>query len=173
MKSFLVAAGLCLAITPAWSACSVSERPGTPTYIRFTNTQKLENRHYKAACRGWGLTVAWGNPGWHRGELLYYDLGIDNGQGKVVIPLHPGSGSVDQSESEANWSGWLKGRGKTFCFSVKARTEAGPKGCVSLVSTDPICITTPNPTIRRVGRRQPPEDPSQCPTGFNIPAFRN
>lgn len=95
---------------------------------------------------------------------MYFDISVRDGKGNQVGLDKGGHGPFEVtygSRSHQDFTGLSVP--STFCFSIRARTEGGTKGCVSQRFSARVCATTvatppaagPKP-LGPTGRRRPP-----------------
>jgi hypothetical protein len=147
-----------LAASAAHAACG--NRPGTPNEVKA--------EALGAATPGSGtIRFSWRNTTSraHVGKhTMYFDISVRDGKGNQVGKDMSGHGPFSVtygSRSHQDFTGLSVP--STFCFSIRARTEGGTKGCVSQRFSAQVCATTvatppaagPTP-LRTTGRRRPP-----------------
>jgi hypothetical protein len=120
-------AAVLASLGPTTTYAGCGDRPGTPTDIRATGNNDP------------GIVLTWINTASESGaDFVDIEVTTQNG----------GATSFNRSGWRMEGGGFHKEGsatfrpmeiGKTFCFRVRARTEAGTQGCVSLLWTARVC----------------------------------
>ncbi|MGD9830671.1 MAG: fibronectin type III domain-containing protein [Bradyrhizobium sp.] len=109
------------------AAASCGSRPGTPNRVGVTRITDSSARLY------WTNTAS---------EAVWYDIALTR-RGEP-IPGQTGIHGVGRQIRGWEVQQSIKGLtpGTKYCFQVRARTEPGSKGCVSLQWSSRVCFTT-------------------------------
>lgn len=122
-----------LVIAFAWPLAAgtahACDRPGTPSNVTAIQTSEVPPI----------VQVSWINTAT---ETVFWDVEMTDGQGNPVGNLPPGVGRGDTGKGLRVTNSFTVDPGVTRCFRVRARTERGPKGCVSQLFSNRACVTT-------------------------------
>lgn len=143
LKSLLGIAGTVLLLpTAAFASCN--NRPGTPTDVTATALSMSEIRLNFRDTRGAGETAGsiFGGPP----SIAYFDVEVTDQNGN--LQPQTSAGRVQGYVHRMNYEIYKNlAQDKTYCFRLKARTEPGTQGCVSLRWSGRACATTPVPAL--------------------------
>ncbi len=139
-----------LSISAAQAACG--SRPGTP------NEVKAEALSATAIRFSWRNTTSRAHVGEH---TMYFDISVRDGKGNQVGKDMTGTGPFKVTYGSRSQQDFDRlATPQTLCIKIRARTEAGVKGCVSQVFSAQACATTTAsaapPTTRPVRPLGPP-----------------
>jgi hypothetical protein len=178
--TMLVACSLLVLAPAANAACS--DRPGTPDQLSaYPSTTSISLSWRNRAKEGYAPTSPLGyspftyyvtlpvNAAYHeamRGRI-YFDIFVREGSpggrpvGQDRIGYGPFESFPDSHRLGTPFTGLAPGT--TYCFAMRARTEAGTQGCVSRHQSEWVCATT---------AVVPPPPPSPVPNA-SPEVFRN
>ena len=129
----LVAALSALATASAANA-ACSDRPGTPNRVK---AEPFAHSPRDTILFTWFDTT-------RASERVWHDIEVTDGKGRLVQSLTGvGIGAMSgggKQQSEKQFSGLAPNT--TRCFRIRARDEAGTKGCVSKIWSARVCATT-------------------------------
>ena len=124
----LALAALAAAFSASTARADCGNRPGTPTNVKTFPDAKSQTT----------FRVSWTNRATEK--PIYWDIEVTDARG-TVHPQPAGISLGDRGYSLRVGKDFTVPPGETRCFRVKARTEAGTKGCVSLAWSNKACAT--------------------------------
>ena len=142
-----LAAAFCLGLLPHAAALACSSRPGTPTDVRAEAlSQSSINFKWRDTTRPGEIPLG-----------PFYDIEVTDSKGTSLKESMTGKGYMFGGRvfKKLDFN-------KEYCFRIRARTEAGTKGCVSKNWSARVCATTfspPMPSTPKETKAAPPPPP--------------
>jgi hypothetical protein len=140
---------LAAALGEARAAAGCDDRPGTPNELKAVAQSPTSIR------LSWMNTSGRASGSPHR---MYFDIYVSDIDGRPAGLDVTGDGPYDVAygcRSFREFGGLSPG--KDYCFSMRARDEAGTQGCISRFASQRVCVGTTVP---------PGADPTGCKSGF-------
>jgi hypothetical protein len=157
LSAVLAATALTAALAAPAAQAACGSRPGTPNEVKAEALSATSIRF------SWRNATSRAHVGEH---TMYFDISVRDGKGNQVGKDMGGHGPFRVTYGSRSHQDFDRLQTpQTLCFSIRARTDGGTKGCVSQRFSAQVCATTtrsvsppaagPKP-LGPTGKRRPP-----------------
>jgi hypothetical protein len=134
LSAVLAATALSTALAASAAHAACGNRPGTPNEVKAEAISATSIRF------SWRNTTSRAHVGQH---TMYFDISVRDGKGNQVGKDMGGHGPFNVTYGSRSHQDFDRlATPQTLCFSIRARTEGGTKGCVSQRFSAQVCATT-------------------------------